>query len=118
MLLIRNVLKPFAKSVLKLLGLIVATSAIDAAIQEHVWIRCNNINNFEWRNEWYYEIVKSLEESGLFIKDISEIIENEGKEQKWGFLGMLLGILGASLLRNLLASKATIRTNEGTIRAG
>ena len=40
------------------------------------------------------------------------------KSKKGGFLGMLLGILGVSLLRNLLAGKGTIRTNEDTIRAG
>ena len=40
------------------------------------------------------------------------------KEQKGGFLGMLLRTLGASLLRNFLTGKGTIRTGEGTIRAG
>ena len=51
------------------------------------------------------EVVKSLEESGLFLKGVSETIENEAKEQKDGFLGMLLGTLGASLLANMLAGK-------------
>ena len=60
------------------------------------------------------KIVKSLEESRLLIK---EAIKNEGKEQKRGFLSMLLGALGASLLGNLLTSKNTIRAGEGTIRA-
>ena len=48
------------------------------------------------------KIVKSLEESGLLVRDVSEIIKNEAKEQKGGFLGMLLGTLGARLLGNLL----------------
>ena len=47
------------------------------------------------------KIVKSLEEYGLLIRSVSEIIKNEAKEQKGGFLGMLLGNLGASLLGNL-----------------
>ena len=73
------------------------------------------------------KIVKSLQESALLIKDVSETIKNESKYQKGGFLGMLLGILGASLLGNLLTGKGaiaasqergTIRTSEGTIRAG
>ena len=64
------------------------------------------------------KIVKSLEESGLLIKGVSKTIKNEGKEQKGGFLGMLLGTLGASLLRNLLTGKGTIRAGKGTIRAG
>ena len=51
------------------------------------------------------KIGKSLEESGLSIKDVSETIENEAKEQKEGFLGILLGTLGSSLLGNLLTSK-------------
>ena len=42
------------------------------------------------------KIVKSLEESGLMIKGVGETIKNEAKEPKGGFLGMLLGTLGAS----------------------
>ena len=64
------------------------------------------------------KIVKSIEESGLFIKGISETMKNEAKEQKGGFLAMLLGTLGASLLRNLLTDKGTIRVGDRTIRAG
>ena len=51
------------------------------------------------------KIVKSLKESGLLIKGISEGIRNGVKEQKGGFLGMLLDTLGASLLGNLLTGK-------------
>ena len=43
------------------------------------------------------KIVKSHEDSGLLLKGISETIQNETKEQKWRFLCMLLGMLGASL---------------------
>ena len=63
------------------------------------------------------KIIKSLEESNLLIKGVSKIIQNEAKEQKGGFLGMLLGLLGASLLGNLLTGKGTIRAGEGTITA-
>ena len=62
------------------------------------------------------KIVKSFEDSGLLIKGISETIENETKERKGGFLGMLLGTLGASLLAILSTCKVTIRAGEGTIR--
>ena len=58
------------------------------------------------------KIVKFFEESGLSIKDVTEIIKNEAKEQKGRFLGMLLGILGASLLENLWTGKGTIRAAE------
>ena len=64
------------------------------------------------------KIVKSFEESVLLIKGVSETIKNEAEEQKGGFLGMLLGTLGASLLGNLLTGRGTIRANEGTVIAG
>ena len=74
------------------------------------------------------KIVKSLEETGLLIKDVSETIKNEAKEQKGGFLSTLLGTLGTSLLRNLLTGKWVKRSKiprhgvkgacEGRIRAG
>ena len=58
------------------------------------------------------KIVKSPEESGLLIKGITETIKNETKEQKGGFLGMLLDTLCACLLGNLLTAKGTIRAGE------
>ena len=64
------------------------------------------------------KIINSLEESGLLIKDVSETIKNEAKEQKRWFLLMLLGTLGASLLGSQLTGKAAIRAGEWTIRAG
>ena len=39
----------------------------------------------------FLKIVKFLESSGLLIKDVSETIQNEAKEQKGGFISMLLG---------------------------
>ena len=64
------------------------------------------------------KIIRSLEESVLLIKGVSKTIKNVAKEQKGGFLGMLLGALRARLLGNLLTGKGTIRAGEGTIRAG
>ena len=64
------------------------------------------------------KIVKSLEDSGLLLDGITETVKNEVKEQKAGFLSMLSGTLGASLLRNMLAGRGVIRAGEGTIRAG
>ena len=51
------------------------------------------------------KIVKFFEDSGLLLERVSETIKNEAKEQKGGFLSMLLGTLGASLLGNMLAGK-------------
>ena len=64
------------------------------------------------------KIVKSLEESGLLIKGISETIKNEAKEQKGGFLSILLGTLAASILGNALAGKGILRVCEKVTRAG
>ena len=49
---------------------------------------------------------------------MSETVENEAKEQKGGYLEMLLSTLGPSILGNLLTGKSTIRAGEDTIRAG
>ena len=55
----------------------------------------------------------------MFIdKSVSETTENETKEQKGGFLSMLLGTFGATLLGNLLTGKGTIRAGKDTIWVG
>ena len=64
------------------------------------------------------KIVKSLEDSIILLKGVSEIIKNESKEQKGGLLSMLLVTLGASLLGNVLAGKGVIRAGEGNPRVG
>ena len=68
------------------------------------------------------KIVKSLEDSGVLLKGVSETIQYEAKEQRGEFLGMLLGTLGVSLLADVLSKglsgKGVIRAGEGTIRAG
>ena len=68
------------------------------------------------------KIVKSLENSGLLLKGVSETIQHEAKEQRGGFLSILLGTLGASLLGDILSKslsgKGVIRAGEETIRAG
>ena len=60
------------------------------------------------------KIVKSLEESRLIINGISETIKNEAKEQKGGFISMLLGTLAVSVLGNSLAVRGVIRAGERT----
>ena len=103
-----------------------AASAIDAAIQKKVlWsglprilasrpldleprMKTLIISNKEMND--VMKIVNSLEESSLLIKVLPETIKNEAKEEKGGFLGVLLVIFGASLLGNLLAGKDTTRS--------
>ena len=64
-----------------------------------------------------FKIVQSLEDSGL-LEGVSETIKSEAKEQKGGFLSMILSTLAASLLGNMLAGKGVIRAGEGTARVG
>ena len=64
------------------------------------------------------KIIKELENSDILLKEVSKTIENEIKEQRGGFLSMLLGTLGASLLGNLLTGKSIIRAGDGIVRAG
>ena len=81
--LLGNVLKPLAKSVLILLGLTVAASSRDAAIHKKMLgsgMTKLIISNEEMKD--IMKIVKSLEESGLLIKGVSEAVQNEAKEQK------------------------------------
>ena len=68
------------------------------------------------------KIVEALEDSNILLKGVTKTIKNETKEQKRGFLSMLLGTLGASLLGDLLtkhlSGKGTVRAGEGFLRAG
>ena len=68
------------------------------------------------------KIVKSLENSGVLLKGVSETIQHEAKEQRGAFLSMLLGTLGDSFLGDVLSKglsgKGVNRAGEGTIRAG
>ena len=105
--LIKNVIKPLAKSVLIPLGLTAAASAADAGIHKKI-LGSGNMTTLIISNdeiEDIIKIVKSLEDSGLLLKRVTETVQNEVKEQKGGFLSMLLGTLDATLLGNLLTGK-------------
>ena len=115
----KSVLTPIAKSILIPLRLSAGMSAADAAIKKKIYESGTTAlitSNEEM--ETVMKIVKSLEESRLLIKWISETIKNEAKEQKGGYPPLLLGILGASILGNALTRKGVIRAGEGVIRAG
>ena len=116
---------PLAKIVLAPLGLTAAMSAIDGSIQKKIHgsgaakgagvkliIEQEDMNDI-------MKIIKALENSGILIKGVSKAIKNETKEQKGGFLSMLLGTLGASLSGNLLTGgKGIMRAGDGIVRAG
>ena len=114
---------PLAKNVLATIGIFAAMSAIDGSIEKKMLgsgATTLIISNDEMDD--ILKIVKSLEDSGVLLKDVSETIQHEAKEQRGGFLSMLLGTLGASLLGDVLSKglsgKGVIRAGEGTIRAG
>ena len=65
------------------------------------------------------KIIKALENSSILLKGVSKTIKNETKEQRGGFLSMLLRTLGAGLLGDLLTGgKGIMRAGEGIVRAG
>ena len=114
------------------MGLAAAASAADAEIHKKILGSGYNnttliISNDEMDD--ILKIVESLEDSGVLLKGVGETIQHEAKEQRGGFLSMLLGTLGASLLGDVLskglsgsgvirAGEGTVRAGEGTIRAG
>ena len=108
-----------AKNVLAPLGLTAAMSAIDGSIQKKIHgsgvkliIEQEDMNDI-------IKIIEALENSGILLKGVTKTIENETKEQREGFLGMLLGTLGASLLGNLLTGgNCIMRAGDGIVRAG
>ena len=108
-----------AKNVLAPLGLTAAMSAIDGSIQKKIHgsgvkliIEQEDMNDI-------LKIIEALENSGILLKGVTKTTENETKEQRGGFLSMLLGTLGASLLGNLLTGgKGILRAVDGIVRAG
>ena len=111
-----KVAMPLAKNVLAPLGLTAAMSAIDGSIQKKIHgsgvklvIEDEDMNDI-------MKIIEVLENSGILLKGVSKTIENETKEQRGGFLSMLRGTLGASLLGNLLTGgKGIVRAGEGSV---
>ena len=115
--LIKNIIKSLAKSVVIPLGLTAAASAADAGIHKKILGSGNNntttltISSNEIED--IIKIVKPLEDSNLLLKGVTQTVQNEIKVQKGGFLGMLLGTLGASLLGNCLTGKGVNRAGKG-----
>ena len=116
---------PLAENVFALLGTTASASVIDAGIQMKIHGSGTTtliISNKEL-NE-IMKIVQALEDSNILLKGVTKTIKNETKEQKRGFLSMLLGTLGASLLGNLLSGKGIVRAGSGNkkgkgiVRAG
>ena len=121
--LLMKVAMPLAKNVLAPLGLSAAMSAIEGSIKKKMLGSGRTtliISNDEMDD--ILKIVKSLEDSNVLLKGVSETIQHEAKEQRGRFLSMLLGTLGASLLGDILSKglygKGVITAGEGTIRAG
>ena len=110
---------PLAKNILAPLEITAAASAIDGAIQKKIHgsgATTLIISNEEMND--IMKIVQALEDSNILLKRVTKTIENEAKEQKGGFLSILLGTLGASLLGNLLSGKGGVRAGEDIVRGG
>ena len=114
-----KVVIPLRKNVLAPLGITADVSAIDAGIQKKIHGSGTTtliISNKEMND--IMKIVQALEDSNILLKGVTKTIKNETKEQKGGFLSMLLGTLGASLLGNLLAGKWIVRAASGIKKGG
>ena len=113
-----KVAMPLAKNVLAPLGLTAAMSGIDGSIQKKM--RGEGIKLIIEQEDMndIMKIIEALGNSVILLKGVKKTIENETKEQRRGFLSMLLGTLGASLLGNLLSGKGIMRAGEGIVRAG
>ena len=98
-----KIVVPLAKNILAPLEIPAAASAIDQAIQKkmHGSGATTLIISNEEMND-IMKIVQALEDSNILLKGVTKTIKNETREQKGGFLSMLLGTLGTSLLGNLL----------------
>ena len=113
-----KVAMPSAKNVLAPLGLTAAMSPIDGSIQKKIHGSGIKLIIEEDMKD-IMKIIEALENSGILLKGVTKTIENETKEQRGGFLSMLLGTLGASLLGNLLTGgKGIMRAGDGIVRAG
>ena len=117
---------PLLKSVIKslgFLGLSTARSLIDHSIARKIHGSGTTILviSSEEMND-IMKIVRTLENSGILLKGVTKTIKDQTRKQKGGFLSMLLGTLGVSLLGDLLtknlSGKGTFRAGEGTVRAG
>ena len=118
---------PFAKNVLAPSRITAAASALDAGIQKKIHGSGTTtliISNEEMNA--IIKIVQALKDSNILLKWVTKTIKDETKDQKGGFLSMLLGTLGATLLGNLLTGKGIerasscyhLRKGKGIVRAG
>ena len=110
--LMKNIIKPLAKSFLIPLGLTAAASTADARI--HRKILGSRATTLIISNEEMEDImkIKSLEDSGLLLKEVRETIQNEAKEQNGGFLSMLLDTLRCKFIRKCVSRQRNQQSNR------
>ena len=104
-----KVAMPLAKNVLAPLGLTAAMSAIDGSIHKKIHGSGVKLNIEQEDMNDIMKIIKALENSGISLKGVSKSIKDETKEQRGGFLSMLLDTLGASLLGKEKGIKGIMR---------
>ena len=119
-----KVAAPLVTKAWSILGLSAASSTMDAGIQKKIYgsrtttliISNNELNDI-------MKIVQALEDHDISLEGVTKTIKNETKQQRGGFLGMLMGTLGASLLgdilsKGLLKGRDLVRAGEGVVRVG
>ena len=105
---------PLANNVLAPLGIIVAPSATDEGIRKKIHGSGTitlMISNEEMND--IMKIVQALEDSNILPQAVTKTLKNETKEQKAGFLSMLLDTSGPSLLGHILAGKGIVKASSG-----
>ena len=116
------------KNISASLGITAAALAIDAGIQKKICgsgrlLSTTLIHSDKEMND-IMKIVQAFEDSNILLKGVTKTIKIETKEQKGGFLSMLLGTLGANLLGNIVTGKGLVRAGSGNkkrkgiVRAG
>ena len=105
-----KVAAPVAENILAALGITAAASAVDAGIPKNAWFKDNSFNNFKPKINDIIEIVQALEDSDIMLKQITKTVKNKKKEQKGGFLNMLLGTLGVSFFGKHVSKKRNCKS--------
>ena len=109
---------PLVTKALPVLRLSAASSAKDAGIQKNLYRSVTATLVISNKELDLLKIVQALEDQNILLKAVTKAIKNETKQQKGGFLSMLMGTLGASLLADilsegLLSGKGVVRAEEG-----
>ena len=103
---------PLVKNVLAPLEITVAASAIDAGLQKIHGSGTTTLIISNGEMNAIMKIVQALADFNILLKGVTKTIKKDTKEQKGGFLSMLLGTL-----RVLVVLRPLLRKNNGIFNA-